>query len=149
MFQFTGCPSYDYGFIIRWQVFAPAEFPHSDICGSMPACGSPQLFAAYHVLHRQSVPRHPPCALIRLIYVLWSLLLKHLIGFPHCLGACKIFILESYKRNVLIILCAVFKERFSGTTPENGIVSGRVRTSNSVSFCLCHWVSSAIDLGSW
>ena len=90
----------------------------------MPACGSPQLFAAYHVLLRQSVPRHPPCALIRLIYVL-DLCFKHLIGFPHCLGACKIFILESYKRNVLIILCAVFKERFSGTTPENGIVSGR------------------------
>ena len=34
----------------------------------MPACGSPQLFAAYHVLLRQSVPGHPPCALIRLIY---------------------------------------------------------------------------------
>ncbi len=68
MFQFPGCPSHNYGFIVRWQVFAPAGFPHSDICGSMPACGSPQLFAAYHVLLRQSVPGHPPCALIRLIY---------------------------------------------------------------------------------
>ncbi len=26
-------------------------------------CSSPQLFAAYHVLHRLPVPRHPPCAL--------------------------------------------------------------------------------------
>ncbi len=26
--------------------------PHSDICGSPRMCQSPQLFAAYHVLHR-------------------------------------------------------------------------------------------------
>ena len=41
----------------------PGGFPHSDICGSMDICSSPQLFAAYHVLHRLLVPRHPPCAL--------------------------------------------------------------------------------------
>ena len=40
-------------------------FPHSDICGSMDICSSPQLFAAYHVFLRLSVPRHPPCALLR------------------------------------------------------------------------------------
>jgi hypothetical protein len=28
-----------------------------------PICGSPQLFAAYRVLHRLLAPRHPPCAL--------------------------------------------------------------------------------------
>ena len=39
-------------------------FPHSDICGSMCICHSPQLFAAYHVFLRLLVPRHPPCALI-------------------------------------------------------------------------------------
>jgi hypothetical protein len=43
-----------------------AGFPHSGITGSQPACGSPMLFAAYHALHRLSVPRHPPCALVRL-----------------------------------------------------------------------------------
>ena len=43
----------------------PAGFPHSDICGSMCICHSPQLFAAYHVFRRLLVPRHPPCALIR------------------------------------------------------------------------------------
>ena len=26
--------------------------PHSETCGSLPICGSPQLIAAYHVLHR-------------------------------------------------------------------------------------------------
>ena len=41
----------------------PAGFPHSDICGSMDICSSPQLFAAYHVFRRLLVPRHPPCAL--------------------------------------------------------------------------------------
>ena len=38
-------------------------FPHSDICGLVDICSSPQLFAAYHVFHRLLVPRHPPCAL--------------------------------------------------------------------------------------
>ena len=44
-----------------------AGFPHSDICGSKVICTSPQLFAAYHVLHRLLVPRHPPYALSCLI----------------------------------------------------------------------------------
>ena len=42
------------------------RFPHSDISGSMGICPSPKLFAAYHVFHRLPVPRHPPCALLRL-----------------------------------------------------------------------------------
>ena len=41
----------------------PRGFPHSDISGSLDICSSPKLFAAYHVFHRLSVPRHPPCAL--------------------------------------------------------------------------------------
>src|SRR5579862_4574015 len=28
-----------------------------------PVCGLPKLIAACHVLHRLSLPRHPPCAL--------------------------------------------------------------------------------------
>ena len=49
------------------------RFPHSDICGSMDICSSPQLFAAYHVFHRLLVPRHPPCALISLTKCDYSL----------------------------------------------------------------------------
>ena len=41
---------------------------HSDICGSTLACNSPQLFAAYRVLLRLPMPRHPPCALISLTF---------------------------------------------------------------------------------
>lgn len=43
-------------------------FPHSDIHGSKLVRSSPWLFAAYHVLHRLSTPRHPPNALIALDY---------------------------------------------------------------------------------
>src|SRR5947207_11107975 len=52
----------------------PAGFPHSDISGSTPACDSPKLFAANHVLHRLLTPRHSPCAL--------SSLTTNLIGTP-------------------------------------------------------------------
>ena len=42
-------------------------FPHSEIPGSKPACGSPRLIAACHVLLRLLAPRHPPYALSSLI----------------------------------------------------------------------------------
>ena len=44
-------------------------FPHSEIHGSRIICISPWLIAAYHVFHRLSVPRHPPCALLRLTFI--------------------------------------------------------------------------------
>lgn len=43
-------------------------FPHSDIPGSMFACNSPGLFAAYHVLHRSHQPRHSPSTLNHLTF---------------------------------------------------------------------------------
>ena len=56
-------------------------FPHSDIHGSKVICTSPWLFAAYHVFHRLSVPRHPPCALLRLTCydTLPSVVMHHLL----------------------------------------------------------------------
>ena len=51
------CPPYG---VIAIQTIG---LPHSDICGSIPVCESPQLFAAYHVLRRLQEPRHPPYAL--------------------------------------------------------------------------------------
>ena len=47
--------------------------PHSDIRGSILICSSPRLFAAYHVFHRLPVPRHSPCALVRLTISNYSL----------------------------------------------------------------------------
>ena len=67
MFQFPGFPPLELCIHSRVTGLQPAGFPHSDIKGSMPACGSPLLFAACHVLLRRLVPWHPPCALLRLI----------------------------------------------------------------------------------
>ena len=41
----------------------PAGLSHSEISGSKVICTYPELFAAYHVLHRLREPRHPPDAL--------------------------------------------------------------------------------------
>jgi hypothetical protein len=46
---------------VTW--FYQIGFPHSEISGSRPVCGSPELIAAYHVLLRLLAPRHPPYAL--------------------------------------------------------------------------------------
>src|SRR5881296_3599591 len=53
----------------RSSTLRPMGLPHSEILGSQLVCSSPRLIAAYHVLHRLPVPRHPPCALTRLISV--------------------------------------------------------------------------------
>ena len=66
MFQFRPFPTYAY-FIQRTLTRSSrAGFPHSEISGSKPICGSPKLIAACHVLRRLLMPRHPPCALCRL-----------------------------------------------------------------------------------
>ena len=44
----------------------PAGLPHSEIPGSKRACRSPRLIAACCVLHRLSLPRHPPSTLSNL-----------------------------------------------------------------------------------
>ena len=46
-------------------------FPHSDIGGSTDICSYPPLFAAYHVFLRLLVPRHPPCALFCLTFLIF------------------------------------------------------------------------------
>src|SRR5689334_8207409 len=61
MFQFPGFASHTYEFSMRSA--SQQGLPHSDIFGSKSARNSPKLFAACHVLHRLSVPRHPPNAL--------------------------------------------------------------------------------------
>jgi hypothetical protein len=61
MFQFAGFASCAYEFSAGYPL--PGGLPHSDIPGSPIARISPGLFAACHVLHRLSVPRHPPDAL--------------------------------------------------------------------------------------
>ena len=62
MFQFSGLAPL---LVIHLQC---TRLSHSEIYGYQLVCSSPQLIAAYHVLHRLLVPRHPPCALIRFKY---------------------------------------------------------------------------------
>ena len=62
MFQFPRFASLTYEFSQRYTL--RCGFPHSDISGSKPTRSSPELIAACHVLHRLSVPRHPPNALV-------------------------------------------------------------------------------------
>jgi hypothetical protein len=64
MFQFAGFASRAYVFSAGYPL--RGGFPHSEIPGSKPARGSPGLIAACYVLHRLSVPRHPPNALLTL-----------------------------------------------------------------------------------
>src|SRR5512134_3385049 len=64
MVQFAGFASSSYGFTEGYPL--GGGLPHSEIRGSTGARPSPELFAACHVLHRLSVPRHPPDALVSL-----------------------------------------------------------------------------------
>ena len=83
---------------VTW--FYQVRFPDSEIPGSKPACGSPRLIAACHVLLRLLAPRHPPYALSSLTIKLtqhiaiagpWMIThagLQHRawgkFAFPHC-----------------------------------------------------------------
>ena len=72
---------------VRIHEVCSCGFPHSEISGSMDICSSPKLFAAYHVFHRLLVPRHPPCALLRLSGLCIAL---HLPSFRLSLGSVRL-----------------------------------------------------------
>src|SRR5690606_2101177 len=63
MVHFPAWADMTYGFSHAYPGIGRDGFPHSEIDGSKPVCGSPSLIAAYHVLHRLLAPRHPPYAL--------------------------------------------------------------------------------------
>src|SRR5262245_145981 len=67
--------------------------PHSEISGSKPVCGSPELIAAYHVLHRRPAPRHPPYALSSLTTT--STLLE-ICSDLLSKGDCTLLLMQSY-----------------------------------------------------
>ena len=69
MFQFRRFPTYAYLIQRRLTEYCSAGFPHSEISGSTVICTSPKLIAACHVLHRLLMPRHSPCALLRLTFL--------------------------------------------------------------------------------
>ena len=98
MVHFPPLPSPAYVFSGRYSSMSQSGFPHSEIPGSKPACGSPRLIAACHVLHRLLAPRHSPYALSSLTKC--SLHLTFLLsgpkaGLPRICGQkttdCRIF----------------------------------------------------------
>ena len=90
-FTSLGIASNTYGFSIGCQNITPDGLPHSDISGSMLVCSSPKLFAAYHVLLRQPMPRHPSCALS-------SLTTKKLVKvFPLSRKTLKVYCFSQHK----------------------------------------------------
>lgn len=58
-----------YEFRPEFSVLQQRGLPHSDISGSRVVCTSPELFAAYHVLHRHQAPNYPPMALSSLTWI--------------------------------------------------------------------------------
>ena len=80
---------------------------HSEIRGSKLVCSYPRLIAAYHVLHRLSMPRHPSSALSSLttkIHCLCLLVSTHCIPICHHIGricfACHIKWLSLHLTNI-------------------------------------------------
>ena len=101
MFQFRRFPTYAYFVQRTLTEYCSAGFPHSEIPGSKPMCGSPRLIAACHVLHRLSMPRHSPCALI-------SLTLRRFAACKSATGShqelCRLQI------RFIVVLCYPFKK---------------------------------------
>ena len=93
MFQFRRFPTYAYLIQRTLTEYCSAGFPHSEIPGSKPMCGSPRLIAACHVLHRLSMPRHSPCALISLTSSKQSpFRSEHPSGIPHFIPLLLLFL---------------------------------------------------------
>ena len=120
----------------------PIGFPHSDISGSMPVCGSPELFAAYHVLHRLLAPRHPPNALHNFTFLVYGFCWQF---FSFCLAFCHFpAVLHPHPGSVpglvvpfflfALLACVVFKEQkkvveMSGIEPLTPCLQGRCSPS--------------------
>ena len=99
-------------------------FPHSDICGSMDICSSPQLFAAYHVFLRLLVPRHPPCALscLTLLDVSYSVKIRGLRFFKTLELSFSVF-LGCLDKRYLINLCMKFSRYHISSSNGSRIIS--------------------------
>ena len=84
MFQFRRFPAYAYLIQRTLTEYCSAGFPHSEIRGLTPMCGSPRLIAACHVLLRLLMPRHSPCALYSLT---WRCASAHLLVLTRIMQA--------------------------------------------------------------
>ncbi len=141
---------------VQQGVSACAErLPDSEIFGSKSVCLSPKLIAAYHVLHRLLVPRHPPYALSSLtkkpvalaIFLIakstvFSRLFQQTIDFTQQMVSGSNIAQIPLKRNLLlIVVClaiynAIVKElyNFAKPTGVEPITSSLNRTGSKIAF---------------
>ena len=130
-------------FSITYLSMNPGEFPHSEISGSMLICSSPKLIAAYHVFHRLPVPRHSPCALVRLTfqtffqniwYPLDSLFCQRRLLLPFLLK------LQYFLKELTIIFVSQLLFSFQGTS-----LSVLFRALKIEQYLLCLYLSPVPD----
>ena len=141
-------------FSVTYLSMNPGEFPHSEISGSMLICSSPKLIAAYHVFHRLPVPRHSPCALVRLTIsnkslsrlacILLILSCQRRLLLPFLLKL-QYFLKRTYYNLCFAVIIQfsryVFEFPFQG--PQNRTISNQLisitcsRNKSSSMFCSC------------
>ena len=133
MFQFTGCPLLTLWIHVRIPAVFTGGFPHSEISGSQPVCGSPKLIAAYHVFHRLSVPRHPPCALLCLTFCTVHRMINH--------SVCCILIINNLAWLFMItIVCRSFDQRPIIALVNNNLIfalTSKINHVVSMFACFC------------
>ena len=106
----------------------------------MRMCRSPKLIAACHVLLRLLMPRHSPCALLRLIY--WfSRIMQAPFGFPSVEIVTHCF--PQFASNFCLLLpclsfalCSVFNVQMVG---QSGLEPPTSRLSVVCSSQLSYW----------
>jgi hypothetical protein len=97
-------------------------FSHSEICGSKVLGTSPQLIAAWHVLHRLPSPRHPPDTLKILDVCLF------ISAFSNVLCVCEHMNTRSYC--VVLLTSYLLFQRFFFCIDAEGSLA---------SFCVNWW----------
>ena len=132
MFQFRRFPTYCYLIHSRLLEVYSSGLPHSEISGSMLICSSPKLIAACHVLHRLLMPRHSPCALSSLTFLIpFGISGSLKFEFELCRLISYVYFLEivSYPKKYLfpycclLIICIIFMVfSFQGAVESLGLI---------------------------
>lgn len=135
MVHFPTLSSTAYVFSGGYSGISQSGFPHSEIPGSKPICGSPGLIAAYRVLHRLLVPRHSPYTLSSLTIRNSSLRRASFRGRTRCVSFMHTACVWSEKTTV----CRIFScQRVSTSPRESNVLAG----SSSLPPAICRASSS-------
>ena len=104
-FNSLGCLLISYVFAYGWYLITDTGLPHSDTRGSLTVYVSPRRFAVNCVLLLLYMPRHPPYALIRLIFFFRELL----ISTASCLLQHNSFVITTFQKDLSVCLSSVIQ----------------------------------------